>query len=565
MALPFADLGKIDDYDTTAQQNSIDIISGIEAANAVRKYGDLWYCIIIGGTKAGMGKNGGPAQAMFTSFKRADEIAKAKEAAEKMASIKPKTFDDALVASFDTFMNNAMQALGTTGAAVAIVQDGKVVLAKGYGSRVFGQNVPVTEKTLFMLGSVSKIFTGYLAAEAVRQNKLTWDSPMHQILPEFKTGSEALTKQITFKHTLSMSSSLPRRDMVMPFRHDDAAGVLKQMEKITPIAAPGLRHIYSNHSMASAGYAAARAFVPEGSLDDAWKQAIQTQVLDPLGMTTSTYDYAKVQTLEYASPTAADIAYLPIVTPMSLNAYIQGFAPAGGLWSNAEDIAKYMIAELNQKDPVHLERKKPVMPIDNDSNYCIGIMSSTKDGVNKLHHSGVIDGYTASIELYPDQNFGIAVMINNSVGILSEIVGRFAFTLITSPDDVVQNLSTSMTKKLRQTHNMILKHGEATLKDIQKNPDPKWLESLVGNYTSEDLGNIEIKIVDGKGIMKTQFWETEFVQTKKNGDTFVTLYQYPYSGKISFKVVSGILGKVNELVLIEDQAIAKYEYTLTKQ
>lgn len=571
----YAPISDMDEFDTKSwekHQGYTDILQ-IQYANiesqqvgigVVKKHGDKWYCTFMGGRKDAFVKRVGQMQSMYDTFKRSDEVAKEEAYTKRIASLKPRLFDEKTAAAVDNFMQKHLEALGTPGAAIAIVQDGKVVHAKGYGKRIYGQDLPVTEKTLFPIGSASKMFTSYLAAEAVRQGKIQWDTPIYTLLPEFVTKDKEYTQQITIKHALSMTSGLPRRDFTWGFRNDDAAGVLKEMAHMPSVMQPGTRYIYCNHGVASAGYAIARTFVPEGSLDDAWKKAMQTIVLDPLGMTSSTYDLAKVQTMEYAAPTANDIQLQLIPTPMSVQEHLQGYAPAGALWSNAEDLGKFMVAELANQDPVHAKRWEPVVHIAENMQYGLGFFIEQKKGLKTRYHSGAIIGAKAQITFYPEQNFAIAVMVNDGLGLLNELVESLAPEIIfQSPDKWVSN-SAKYLEMLPTLKDIVKTESSELTKDLDMTPDAAWLESLVGKYHGKELGDVEIAIVNGKGIMKTPYWESEFGRKNEDGKDMLIMLQFPYPGLMNFEVKKNN-GNVTELVMIEDQMIVKYEYTLKKQ
>jgi CubicO group peptidase (beta-lactamase class C family) len=87
---------------------------------------------------------------------------------------------------FDAFMAKAMLDLKVPGAAVSIVQNGKILLAKGYGYRDTAKKLPITGKTLFPIASITKSFTVTALGVLVDQGRLEWDKPVHEYLAEFR-------------------------------------------------------------------------------------------------------------------------------------------------------------------------------------------------------------------------------------------------------------------------------------------------------------------------------------------------------------------------------------------
>jgi CubicO group peptidase (beta-lactamase class C family) len=85
----------------------------------------------------------------------------------------------------DSYVASSMKIFDVPGMAVAIVKDGKIVVAKGYGVRKLGEPTPVDEFTMFGIGSNTKAFTTAALATLVDEGKLSWDDPVYQRLPGF--------------------------------------------------------------------------------------------------------------------------------------------------------------------------------------------------------------------------------------------------------------------------------------------------------------------------------------------------------------------------------------------
>ena len=115
---------------------------------------------------------------------------------------------------FDDFMAKAMQEFKVPGAAVAVVKDGKVLLAKGYGYRNVARNLPVTGTTLFPIASITKSFTVTSLGTLADQGKLDWDKPVREYLPGFRMYDPVTTEQLTTRDMVTHRSGLPRHDLV---------------------------------------------------------------------------------------------------------------------------------------------------------------------------------------------------------------------------------------------------------------------------------------------------------------------------------------------------------------
>src|SRR5512140_930886 len=120
-------------------------------------------------------------------------------------SFKGKTaakLDAAKIDALKKFVADAEQVTGVPGVSFGVIQDGKVVWAGGIGVRELGKKEPVDDKTLYMIASNTKSLTTLMLAKLVDANKLTWDEAVTQVLPQFKLGSDEVTKQVQIKHLI---------------------------------------------------------------------------------------------------------------------------------------------------------------------------------------------------------------------------------------------------------------------------------------------------------------------------------------------------------------------------
>ena len=115
---------------------------------------------------------------------------------------------------FDDFMAKAMTEFKVPGAAVAVVKDGKIVFAKGYGYRDVARKAHVTGATLFPIASITKSFTVTALGTLVDQGKLDWDKPVREYLPGFRMYDPVSTEQLTTRDMVTHRSGLPRHDLV---------------------------------------------------------------------------------------------------------------------------------------------------------------------------------------------------------------------------------------------------------------------------------------------------------------------------------------------------------------
>ena len=162
-------------------------------------------------------------------------------------------------ADLDAFINKALKDYQVPGAAVAVVQDGKVVLLKGYGVRNVTKPGAVDENTIFQLASVTKTLTAAAAATVVDEGKLDWDKPIFNYLPEFVAYDPYTTRYLTERDLLAMRTGWPAftGDQLDSFGYDRTE-ILRRLRFFKPRYS--LREVaqYSNPGIFVAGEVAAR-------------------------------------------------------------------------------------------------------------------------------------------------------------------------------------------------------------------------------------------------------------------------------------------------------------------
>lgn len=192
----------------------------------------------------------------------------------------------AAVAKIDSLVADVMQRTGVPGMAVAVVVDGKVALAKGYGVRLAGHPDPVDADTVFQLASVSKSLSSTLVARLVGEGRLGWDTPMRELMPGFALSGAEATALVTVGDLFSHRSGLPGHagDALEDIGFDRAAVI----ERLHLLPLDGFRdhYAYTNFGLTAAAQAVADR---EGT---AWEELIRSELYAPLGMerTSSRFD-----------------------------------------------------------------------------------------------------------------------------------------------------------------------------------------------------------------------------------------------------------------------------------
>jgi CubicO group peptidase (beta-lactamase class C family) len=256
----------------------------------------------------------------------------------------------ALEALVDATVRQAMERDHIAGVTVSVVQDGKVVLKKGYGFADVARQRPVDpDRTLFRVGSISKTFTWLMTLNAVEHGRMSLDAPLNIYLPpKLRIPDHPGYRQVRVRDAMTHTPGFEDRPLKHLFLRDPA----KLMSVDDDLAAyrpdrvypPGEVGAYSNYGAALTGAAMAHA---EGGL---WPDVLEAVILKPAGMahTTGREVYPPRAGLPAPMPAdlAADVSQAYRWNGAGFTAdpfeLVGGNAPAGAISSTAGDMARYM-------------------------------------------------------------------------------------------------------------------------------------------------------------------------------------------------------------------------------
>jgi CubicO group peptidase (beta-lactamase class C family) len=151
-----------------------------------------------------------------------------------------------LVPELDRLAVDTMADWKVPGAALAVVIDGKVALAKGYGQRDVAANLPVTPATQFLVGSITKSFTATGVALLHNAGRLDWSKPVRDYVPEFRLHDPVATERVTVRDLLCHQSGLPRHDWVWLPGDRTSTELLGAMRYLEPSRDIREAHQYNN-------------------------------------------------------------------------------------------------------------------------------------------------------------------------------------------------------------------------------------------------------------------------------------------------------------------------------
>ncbi|HRI64377.1 MAG TPA: serine hydrolase domain-containing protein [Polyangium sp.] len=462
---------------------------------------------------------------------------------ETFAGKTARTLDAARIAELGKFVDMAREKLQVPGVALGIIQGGKVVFSGGFGVREVGKKAAVDGDTKFIIASNTKAMTTLMLGKLVDQQKITWESQAKSLLPTFKLGDAETTNRVLVKHLICACTGLPRQDLewLFQFGKQTPDEAMKSLGTMQPTSKFGELFQYSNPLAAAAGFVGGHVAFPKLELGKAYDEAMRTLVFEPLEMKTTTFDFKRARTGNFASAHARDIDGKTVVSPEIFDEVVVSVRPAGGAWSTVNDVLKYVQMELaegklpNGKQYISKEallaRRAFQVAINADAIYGMGLMVDKTWGVTVVHHGGDIFGFHSDMLWLPEHGVGAVILTNGDPG--WEIRSSFQRKLLEVLFDGEQMADKD-----------VLARGKAFVDQIAVErklltvpADAAESAKLAPHYRNDALGEINVSHKGAVTMFDVGEWKSE-VATRKNND-----------GTISFVTTSpGVAGAFEFLV-----------------
>lgn len=351
---------------------------------------------------------------------------------------------DAIITAFEKLIQEEMDYFHVPGMAAVIIQNGKVLYAKGFGLRSVETGEAFTTQTQFRIGSTTKSMTSLLIAQLVDEGKLNWDDPVTKYYPDFRTSSEELTPKIRVRDLMGMDTGLKPEGMYsFQWGEWDVADLFEAVAALPVTGEFDVDFAYNNDVYALAGYIATIAAGMEPTLEN-YKALIQSRLFDPVGMSSAIItDDLKQLSDDYASSYEFWLTG-GLETPHPiLNAPIGVIAPAGAVWVNIEDMAKYVITQMqggvtpegarivSEKNLSETWQKQVSteagLPMILDAGYGMGWALESYNRITIREHGGGWDGYRTAMTIFPEANAAVILFANHIFGDVSNYVLGYTF------------------------------------------------------------------------------------------------------------------------------------------
>jgi CubicO group peptidase (beta-lactamase class C family)/D-alanyl-D-alanine dipeptidase len=317
----------------------------------------------------------------------------------------------------DPFVRKEVEHKGLPALSIALIDDQRVVWARGVGLADPQTKRPATADTVYRVGSVSKLFTDLAVMQLVEKGTLDLDAPVTKYLPDFRPANSS-DKAITLRQLMAHRSGLVREPPVGNYFDPTGPSLARMVESLNKTALvyePEKRIKYSNAAIATVG------FVLEQTQKQRFSRYLQRTVLSSLGMEHSGFEPEEALTRDLARAMMWTYHGREFPAPT----FELGMAPAGCMYSTVLDLGRFLsmlfargrTAEGVVVKPETLEQMltpqfaKP----GEKQGFGIGFRVEERDGRRWVGHGGAIYGFSTQLSALPDDKLGVVVIASRDV------------------------------------------------------------------------------------------------------------------------------------------------------
>lgn len=420
------------------------------------------------------------------------------------------TLADDRFAGIDDYINAAIRKWDVPGVAIAVVKDGEVVVARGFGVAEPGTNRVATADTVFPITSCTKSFNAACIAMLVDDGKVQWDDPVRKHLPDFKVADPYVTENLTIRDILCHRTGLVRADL-MGRSVASRAEIFQRFRFVEQAEPFRTKFTYNNLLMAVIG----EIIHKRSGLT--WREFLERRVFKPLGMTSTWTDPSLVPAERIAiRQSYRDGKLHPIRLEDNLT------PEAGGIYSSVNDMTKWLLLQLGEGEfngqrlisqgamremhAMHLAH--PIKrPAGQDRYYSkmagegLGWLIREYRGRKVVSHNG---SSGANVVLVPEEKLGVVVLTNRDWNSLASMLWYDAIDTFIDGPQSAWSLDKSWEFWLpldgrvwgERDHREHLERLTATRKKATQPSLP--LDAYAGTYSSKLYADIVVTVVEGR-------------------------------------------------------------------
>ena len=416
----------------------------------------------------------------------------------------------------DELAERTLKTFAVPGMAVAIIKDGQVIHAKGYGVRSLKSEEKVDANTLFGIASNSKAFTAASLGLLVDAGKLNWDDKVIKYIPEFRLYNDYVTQEFTVRDLITHRSGLGLGAGDLMFFPNPSnftmAEVMHNLRYLKPVSGFRTKYDYDNLLYMVAGEVVQRI------TGKTWGAFVEEQIMQPLQMTRSAASWTRLQDTTNAVAAHAPLGEKVQVIKRQLELF---GSSAGGIYASIADMSKWVLMQLNHgkygkdlekqlfSEAVHEEMWTPqtIIPVTTRppynthfSAYGLGWFLSDVKEYKQVMHTGGLAGMVSQVTLLPELQLGILVFTNQQAGaafnavtstIKDSYLGIPATDRVKQISDIVKADQAAATKITSDIWTAIAAQEKKSNRKVD-------LKLYTGTYHDEWFGDIIISLRNGK-------------------------------------------------------------------
>ncbi len=457
----------------------------------------------------------------------------------------PSIPEPAPLHGFDGYVRHSMKLWRVPGLAIAIVENGHVVMEKGYGVRTVGSPEQVDVHTLFGIASDSKAFTTVALGILKDRGKLDWDDHVTQFLTGFQLYQPYPTREVTIRDLLTHQTGDCGADFLWYGSSNSRAEIIQKLRLLPPRYGFRRRYCYSNNMVMAAGQ-----IIP-AITGVQWGTFVELNIFKPLDMTASDTSITAFKPGDDIATPHADIDGK--VAPIAW-ANVDNVGPAAAINSNVHDMAHWLEMLLNDgtyqgrrvvSAAVIHEMESPQVVIPSDVENGAGeIINSFPTGLSPAYgltlrtedfrgeridwHAGSIDGMGSVVGLIPARHLGVVILANKDDTNLPIALMDVVFNDYMGPPHVDwgASLLALMAQAQVQDERSQAEHEIPR----QSPPQPSLpLQDYVGDYSDPLYGQASLSLANGHLVLRRG---NEFVGDLEpwSHDTFKVTWRYRFLG-----------------------------------
>jgi CubicO group peptidase (beta-lactamase class C family) len=410
--------------------------------------------------------------------------------------------DSKLLGDLDDVVTKVIAEWKVPGVSVAVVKNGKVIYAKGFGFRDVEKKLPVTTDTLFAIGSVSKSFTSLIFGVLNDEGKVDWDQPVRTYLPTFQILDPVATDHATARDLLSHRTGMPGHDLIWYSSNFSREDLFNRMKYLKSNKEFRQGYEYCNLMVMTVGYLEGRV------ANSSWEELVRTRIFQPLDMHNSNFSVTESQTSANFSQPYSVKNDVVVKVPFK---NIDAIGPAGSINSSINDMSRYLVFQLGDGT---YNGKKIVSPANlklvhsgqtamtglpefftqnglGPMTYAMGWVDTTFRGHHMVWHNGGIDGFHSLLTMLPEDKVGVVILSNISSNVSLEAIAYSAFDRLLglTQDPWIDRYKAAREKMKKEDEEAKKKEHPTAKSGTQPSHS---LADFAGEYTNPAYGMVKI-------------------------------------------------------------------------